>query len=103
MLGKRAVEFESIVIHRIPENSETNWIDVTLMHFVSIPRNDDILRFENIAMWKHFALNYAKEPIFLDYSAKGKAVKNWHSKAMLIDFRKTKLTIIRLDELENVS
>ena len=46
---------------------------------------DDILRFENIAMRKHFALNYSKEPRFLDYSAKGKAVKNWHSKAMLID------------------
>ena len=31
---------------------------------------------------------------------KPEAVKNWHSKAMLIDPRKTKLTIINLETLD---
>jgi hypothetical protein len=30
------------------------------------------------------------------FSRKSKAVKNWHSRAMLIDLRKTKLIIIKL-------
>ena len=34
------------------------------------------------------------------YPKKSKSVKNWHSKAMLIDPRKTKLTIINLETLE---
>jgi hypothetical protein len=28
------------------------------------------------------------------FHRKGNAIKNWHNRAMLIDFRKTKLTIL---------
>ena len=31
------------------------------------------------------------------FNRKGRAVKNWHSRAMLIDLRKTKLTILRTE------
>jgi len=34
------------------------------------------------------------------FPKKSKSVKNWHSKAMLIDPRKTKLTIVNIQTLE---
>lgn len=41
----------------------------------------------------------ARERIMLGFfTRRGKAAKNWHSRAMLIDLRKTKLTIITREE-----
>ena len=34
------------------------------------------------------------------FPKKSKSVKNWHSKAMLIDLRKTRITIINCSTLE---
>jgi hypothetical protein len=35
------------------------------------------------------------------FARKSKAVKNWHSRALLIDLRKTKLIIINMEEPDN--
>jgi hypothetical protein len=36
------------------------------------------------------------------FRRKGQAVKNWHERAMMIDPKKTKLTIVRSKEVKNI-
>jgi len=36
------------------------------------------------------------------FSKKGRAVKNWHARAMLIDTRRTKLTLISTSHVKHV-
>ena len=36
------------------------------------------------------------------FSKKGHAVKNWHTRALLIDPKKTKLTLIKTQEVKQV-
>jgi hypothetical protein len=36
------------------------------------------------------------------FSKKGHAVKNWHTRALLIDLKKTKLTLIKTQEVKQV-
>ncbi|MCW4047518.1 MAG: hypothetical protein NWE99_08170 [Candidatus Bathyarchaeota archaeon] len=36
------------------------------------------------------------------FSRKGRAVKNWHERAMMIDPKKTKLTIVQTKGMRNI-